>query len=400
MKAGSLKLKSKTNQISKSTSDAQQIERVKLDLLSLVSHELRTPLTGVLNALRVLRDEDVSISDRQKFLDMACRNAERLNLALNQLLDLSKLVSGRLVCRFHEVGLKPLLLAQVEGLTRDAELVGLKLSTTGLTKTLNELPVILGDAPRLEQVVKSLFENAMKFSPSMATVSVRLKSAVAAAALPPEIRVDREGGAREYVLLEVSNSVKEGAKVNQKNLFKIFSQQEGVLIRTHEGVGGSLAIGAEVLRQHGGALHAQVEEGTFTIWMALPILKSEQALLKVLESRMYALRTELGAISLVLVEVSPKSLKPVLEALKAALFRASDTVYSLPDVSQIAVLMDDCKKADAPKIINRLLENVSVENGKFLKTAHVGLSSFPEDATDPQKLLDHARAALVPMSEF
>lgn len=400
MKAGSLKLKSKTNQISKNTSDAQQIERVKLDLLSLVSHELRTPLTGVLNALRVLRDEDVSLPERQKFLDMACRNAERLNLALNQLLDLSKLVSGRLVCRFHEVSLKPLLAAQFEALTRDAELVGLKLSTTGVAKALAELPVILGDAPRLEQVVKSLLENAMKFSPSMATVSVRLKSSVAAASLPEGIRVDREGGTREYVLLEVMNSIKEGAKVNQKNLFKIFSQQEGVLIRTHEGVGGSLAIGAEVLRQHGGALHVQVEEGTFTIWMALPILKSEQALLKVLESRMYALRTELGAISLVLVEVSPKSLKPVLEALKAALFRASDTVYSLPDLNQIAVLMDDCKKADAPKIINRLLENVSVESGKFLKTARVGLSSFPEDATDPQKMLDHARGALVPASEI
>ena len=96
MKDGLSKLKSKTNPTSKSTSDFAQIERVKLDLLSLVSHELRTPLTGVLNALRVLRDEDVSLSDRQKFLDMACRNAERLNGALNQLLDLSKLVSGRI----------------------------------------------------------------------------------------------------------------------------------------------------------------------------------------------------------------------------------------------------------------------------------------------------------------
>lgn len=400
MKDGLSKLKSKTNPTSKSTSDFAQIERVKLDLLSLVSHELRTPLTGVLNALRVLRDEDVSLSDRQKFLDMACRNAERLNGALNQLLDLSKLVSGRLVCRFHEVGLKQLLLTQFESLLRDAELLGLKISAPGFTGKLSEVPVVLGDAPRLEQVLKSIFENALKFSPSGANIAVRLKPVVPVASLPAEIKLGPSGVSQEYVLLEVSNPIKSGAKINQKNLFKIFAQQEGVLNRVHEGVGGSLAIGAEVLRQHAGALFARADADTFTIWLALPILKSEQALLKVLESRMYALRTELGALSLVFVEVSPKSLKPVLEGLKAALFRASDTVYSLADLNQIAVLMDDCKKADAPKIIRRLLENMSVENAKFLKGARVGLASFPEDATDPQRLLEFASGSLKPISEL
>jgi signal transduction histidine kinase len=153
------KSKSKTTRTLKNTSNelkqrqrttsgdmASLVERVKLDLLSLVSHELRTPLTSVLNSLRVLRDEELSLVEKQKFLEMAYRNAERLNGTLNQLLDLSKLVSGRLVCRFHEVNLKHLLMTQLEGLAADAELLGFELQVSRLEKSLEALPVILGDA--------------------------------------------------------------------------------------------------------------------------------------------------------------------------------------------------------------------------------------------------------------
>lgn len=379
MRAGLSKSKSKTTQTLKSTSE---IERVKLDLLSLVSHELRTPLTSVLNSLRVLRDEDVTGAERQKFLDMAYRNAERLNSTLNELLDLSKLVSGRLVCRFHEVNLKHLLTSQLEALRSDANLLGFTLTAPALSKALDDLPVVLGDAPRLDQVFKSVFENALKFSPSAAKITVRLKAS------------------REALALDVVNPIKEGVRINQKELFKIFSQQEDILNRAHEGVGGSLAIAAEVVRQHGGAMNATIADGKFAISVTLPVLESEDALIKVLESRMFALRTELGAISLVILEVGPKSVKPVLEALKAALFRASDSVYSLPKQNQVAVLMDDCKKSDAPKIIRRLLANVGTEHAKLLKAGSVGFSSCPEDATDPVKLLSQARSSAVKISEF
>ena len=67
---------------------------MKLDLLSLVSHELRTPLSLVLNAVRILREDGaLDEESRKSFLDMAFRNAERLNTTLNQLLDLSKLLN-------------------------------------------------------------------------------------------------------------------------------------------------------------------------------------------------------------------------------------------------------------------------------------------------------------------
>lgn len=385
-------MKSKTNQTSKNISENtfKEIERVKLDLLSLVSHELRTPLTSVLNAIQLLREEGLDLPERQELLEMAHRNAERLNATLSQLLDLSKLVSGRLVCRLHEVSLKNLVMAKIELFEIQAREAGFELHVSGRA---TDLPVILGDAPRLEQVIRAVFDNALKFSPPGSKITLKFKSGRKRIGKRPEAA---------SVWIEISNHIKEDAAVSARTdeLLKVFSQQESVLDRAHEGVGGSLALGAEVLRQHGGILQLAVERGIFTASIVLPHLESEQALLKVLESRIYALKTEVGGVSLMLLEVGERSFKQVFEALKAALFRASDTVYGLAHSGQIAVVMDDCKKADAPKIVRRLLDTLGPESNKLLKPAKVGLSNCPEDATDPEKLLDQARCSFIPISEF
>ncbi|MEW6057648.1 MAG: HAMP domain-containing sensor histidine kinase [Bdellovibrionota bacterium] len=401
-------MKSKTTRTSKNTSD-DEVERIKLDLLSLVSHELRTPLTSVLNALRMVREEELPKPEKQKFLEMAYRNAERLNATLSQLLDLSKMVSGRLVCRFHEVSLKNLMMTQLEHWGADAETMGFTLECDA--KGIADLPVLLGDAPRLEQVLRALFENTFKFSPAQSKIIVKAKVGVKLGALPEGMMIEGAKPEAVFAVVEFSNPVKAelagsqttppgGAGQSGSDVFKIFSQQEAVLDRVHEGVGGSLAIASEVLQQHGGALHAQRKEGIFTVWMALPILDSEDALRKVLESRMYALKTEIGALSLMMLEVEAKGMKQIADALKSALFRATDTVYCLPDIGQIAVVMDDCKKQDAPKIVRRLLTNIGAESGKFLQGAKVGLASSPEDATDPEKLLGEARSNLVALDKF
>ena len=415
-------MKSKTTQTSKNTCDQEldaEIERVKLDLLSLISHELRTPLTSVLNTLRVLQEESLPAPDRAKFIEMALRNAEKLNSTLGQLLDLSKLVSGRLVCRFNEVSLKHLVSAELERLKASAAKTGHVVRVKGRAA---QLPILLGDGPRLEKVFHSIFENALRFSPEGSTVAVHIQSGVGAAALPEAVAgrdrprpaaSERVVGARaitrdkrKFVVLEVSNTMLDdaltgGAAAFNGDVFRVFSQQEGILDRMHEGIGGSLAIAAEVLRQHEGRLAARVQGGKFTLWLALPVLENEQALVKVLESRMFALKTEVGAVSLMVLKTKAlRGLAPLNDALKTALFRASDTVYRLSDSAEIAVLMDDCKKPDAPKIVRRLLESLGPKAKGFLEGAHVGLVSCPEDGTEPESLLEKARLEAVPAVEF
>jgi signal transduction histidine kinase len=420
-KAGSSRSKSKTSRTSRNTSE---IEQVKLDLLSLVSHELRTPLSVVLNAVRILReDSGLDAEERKTFLEMAFRNAERLNTTLSQLLDLGKLVSGRLVCRFHEVSLKQLLHAELERASREAARTGTngapgagaprKISVVG---AVDGLPVILGDAPRLGQVLSSLFENAIRFSPAGARIRLRIQPAVKSGELPkPLAKLSREH--HEYVLLELSNPIAPGiqGQLKPSEVIKVFGQREDVLDRAHEGVGGSLAIAEEVLAQHGGGLgastaHDKSQGDTFTVWLALPVLENQEALLKVLESRIFALRTEVGAVSLMVLKLNGAAatisaeLKGIHDALKTSLFRATDTVYSLPDSNEVAVLMDDCKKDDAPKIVRRLLEALKASGGAkgagALAAARVGLASCPEDGTDPEGLIDHARSHAVGLKDL
>lgn len=350
------------------------IERTKHDLLSLVSHELRTPLTGVLNALKMLSGEDILPKEREMFVGMALRNAERLNSTLNELLDLSKLVSGRLVCRFQEVSLKTVLLPIVDRFCDRANAAGYKLSAN----IDRELPVILGDAFRLEQVFRAICENALKFATPGGKLVVR-------------VAVERVG----KIVFELSNPT--SSKISEKELkeiFSVFSQRESVLDRVHEGVGGSLAIASETVLQHEGLLDAKLQNGHFSVRVELPVLDNERALIKVLESRIYALRTELGATSLLILEVPVKSFQAIVSTLRSALFRASDAVYTLPRAGQVAVVMDDCKKADAPKIVARLFEEMNREAAKFLTNARAGLASFPEDSTDPEELLVLARQRL------
>jgi signal transduction histidine kinase len=228
--------KPKSNPTSKNTHNIAEIERVKLDLLSLVSHELRTPLTSILNSLKLLQEGEITKQERQKFFEMAQRNAEKLNHTLNELLDLSKLVSGQLVCRFQELPLKNLLLAQLEKWAATAEEQG----HTLVASEVPDLPGLLGDGPRLAQVFNSLFENALKFSPVQSEIYFKVRAA--------------QKAKQEGVEIEFKNFVMPTqAKSIDLDILKIFSQRETVLDRVHEGVGGSLAIASEVLRQHGGS---------------------------------------------------------------------------------------------------------------------------------------------------
>ena len=378
-----MKVNSKTTSSNKNKeSFASTLEQVKVDLLSLVSHELRTPLTSVLNALKMLKEEpSLTKVEQSKLVDMAYRNADALNSRLLEMLDLSKLVTGRLVCRLQEVNLKHLTLAVLDRFSEKIENKGLKVKVIGRT----ELPVILGDAVRLEQVLKSLLENASEFSPTGTSVEVELKT-------KPNVQVQ----------ISISNVLKEGTQLpqNLEEIFTVFGQQESILDRTHEGVGGSLALGQEILEQHGGSLKAEVKKQKFSVHLVIPLLTSEDALLKVLESRIYALKNEVGALSLLILEVQPKAFKTVQEALVRALFRASDSVFTIPEENQLAVVMDDCKKTDAPKIVKRLLSQAETEVKGFLKTARVGLASCPDDTTDPKELIKEARASFISAQEL
>lgn len=396
LKNTSKKTKSKS---ASNVSDPRDVERLleqaKLDLLSLISHELRTPLTGILNSVRLLQEDGISKEDQKKFLEIAARNAERLNLALNQVLDLSKMVSGQLICRFHEAPLENIARAAVDRLRQTCADRGIPFVAR---QDAQVLPSIVADSARLVQVFESICENAVKFCALDGKIQFHASVQDSFDSVPSELKsssLNRHASA--YVVVQLSNSVRPGTVAPEHDVFQVFAQQENVLDRLHEGVGGSLALAAEILRQHSGRLFASVADDVFSVWMVLPVLKNQHALNKILEARMTALKNEVGALSIVVLQSSAKSLTPLQKGLNAALFRASDSIYILPDTNELVVLMDDCKKEDAPKLLNRLLEGLGEKAKALLKDSRVGFATSPKDGTLPGDLLRCAREAAVPL---
>jgi hypothetical protein len=298
------------------------------------------------------------------------------------------------------VSLKNLVSRLLERLVSDGEAGNFKVQ---IESHVADLPAILADAARLEQVIWAVFSNAMKFSPPQGKISVKVRQGVAASSLPDEMKKNPPAQG-EYVLIEVANYVAPSVRSEHQDVFKVFAVPDRLLAREQEGLGGSLAIANEVMRQHGGMIAVtktpEDDRGKFVVHIALPILDSQAAFMKVLESRLFALKNEVGALSVIIFEIAPNDLKRVHEVLKSALFRATDTVYMLPDHHQVAVLLDDCKKEDAPKIVRRLIKTVNAELAHLLDDAKVGFASCPEDASDPETLVATARNAQSPVKDL
>lgn len=221
----------------------RQISRLKDELVSTVSHELRTPLTAISGALGLMAGGAAGdLPDRAKQLvAIGSKNAERLIHLVNDLLDMDKLQSGKLVFHFDERELGLLLTESIEQIGPYAERFGVNLAFERPTEAL----VAKVDSNRLCQVMTNLLSNACKFSPSGGTVRVSLQRAGDKVEI--SVADDGPGISPEF----------------RARLFKRFEQEEGAHQQGHAGTGLGLAISKAIVEAHGGsiALDPQAEKG-------------------------------------------------------------------------------------------------------------------------------------------
>jgi PAS domain S-box-containing protein len=218
---------------------AESANRMKDDFLGVVSHELRTPLTAVLGWAHVLTEHPSpapALVDRG--LRVMRRNAEALARIVDDILDVSRIVTGKLRVDLHEVDLEPVVQGVVDGLRPTAEAKGLSLTM------LTEAPCwVQGDAERLQQVVWNLVSNAIKFTPSGGSVHVMLS-----------------GGTRhgpEVVKLSVRDTGRGIEARELPHIFDRFRQVDSSTTRAHSGLGLGLAIVKHIVEAHGGQALAE-----------------------------------------------------------------------------------------------------------------------------------------------
>jgi PAS domain S-box-containing protein len=237
--------------------ELEQANRTKDEFLATLSHELRTPLTAILGWSRLLRGRQFDEAGRERAVEIIERNAEAQAKLIEDLLDVSRIITGKLRLEVQPVVLAPLVETVVNALRPSAEAKRLRLDPALDPAT----GPVTGDPNRLRQIVTNLLSNAIKFTPEGGRVEVRLGRADAHARLTV---LDTGAGIRAEDL---------------PHIFERFRQADSTNTRTHSGLGLGLAIARHLVELHGGTIRAESEgEGrgaAFTVELPLTATQVE-----------------------------------------------------------------------------------------------------------------------------
>ena len=212
---------------------AEEASRLKDEFVATVSHELRTPLSPIVAWLQLLR-MPTGAAQLPQALDVMERNARALTLIINDLLDMSRIVSGTMRLDMRDVDIDATIRAAVETVAPAAE--GRQI-TLGFD-LVSPSPRVRGDATRLQQVIWNLLSNAVKFTDPGGRIDVRTRIA--------------EGQLR----IEVVDSGIGIAPAFLPFVFDRFRQEDGSITRTHSGLGLGLSIARNLMELHGGSATA------------------------------------------------------------------------------------------------------------------------------------------------
>jgi PAS domain S-box-containing protein len=233
---------------------AQRATRLKDEFLATLSHELRTPLSAILGWTQLLLREGTSKGpdEQKRAIEVIDRNARAQVKLIDDLLDLSRIMTGKLRLDLHQVSFASVIEAAVDSAMPSADVKGIRLKAILGSSSQD---IVSGDSARLQQVVWNLLTNAIKFTPKGGQVQVLLQ------------RVN------SHLELSVSDTGI-GIPANYlPHVFDRFSQKDSSTTRTFGGLGLGLAICKQLVELHGGAIRvaSQGEGKGATFFVQLPL---------------------------------------------------------------------------------------------------------------------------------
>jgi PAS domain S-box-containing protein len=237
--------------LAEARAEAERSNEAKDAFLAILSHELRSPLSAMLAWVGILQHRSDDATTRNRAVAVLERSVRAQTQLINDLLDVSRIVSGKLQLERQPVDLAAELPGILDSLQPLADAKGVILG-----RELARGPfVVIGDEPRLGQVVRNLVENAVKFTPAGGRVMVRLA------------KVDR------HVELTVTDTGEGFPSDLRTVIFDRFRQSRTPLTRRYGGLGLGLAIVRHLVEEHGGSVSAQSrgpgKGATFTIRLPL-----------------------------------------------------------------------------------------------------------------------------------
>lgn len=236
--------------------EAERANRLKDEFLATVSHELRTPLTGIMGWAQVLQETQHDDAVTKRAVGGIARAAQNQMQLVNDLLDVSRIVTGQLKLEVKTVDFVSIVQSALETvrLMAKAKHIDLRLSAGPIAGCLN------GDPDRLQQVVWNLLTNAIKFTPRGGTV---------------RIEVGQRNGDAVFTVADNGIGIK---KWDLPVIFERFTQGDSSSTRTQSGLGLGLSIVKYIVEMHGGIVSAESagpgQGATFTV--TLPLLEPGQ----------------------------------------------------------------------------------------------------------------------------
>ena len=236
LEAAEQKARDHATAMEEARAEAERVNRVKDEFLATLSHELRTPLNAMLGWLQMLQRGSIPEARRAEALETVMRNAEAQSRLIDDLLDMSRIISGRLRMDTTEVRLPEVVDSAVAMVRNAADAKGLSVYTS-----YDDVPPIIADGNRLQQVAWNLLTNAVKFTPAGGHIAVTLTRTA------------------RHLELEVRDT---GVGIHPDFLpraFDAFRQADASMGREQGGLGLGLSIVRNLVEMHGGAVDARSE---------------------------------------------------------------------------------------------------------------------------------------------
>jgi PAS domain S-box-containing protein len=288
----------------------QESSRLKDEFLASLSHELRTPLNAVLGYSRMLRTGMVSADKQQKAIETIERNATSLTQIVEDVLDISRIVSGKIRLNVQPVDFPQIVQNAIDAVTPAADARGVRLEAV-LDPQANP---VSGDPERLQQVFWNLLSNAVKFTGRGGRVQVRL------------------GRINSHIEVSVADT---GIGISPEflpHVFERFRQADASTARERGGLGLGLSIARQLAEMHGGTIEAASagpgQGATFTVTLPLMIVHptrhdAERVYPRAAAGAQVIGRDDLREIHVLAVDDDPDAVTLVAELLTAAGARVS-----------------------------------------------------------------------------
>jgi PAS domain S-box-containing protein len=352
---------------------AEQANRLKDEFLATVSHELRTPLTAMLGWVHMLRSADLGEEKRDQALETVERNARAQAKIIDDLLDVSRILAGKLRLEMESLELQAVVEQAIEtakpaALAREVRL------QTALDSTIR----VMGDPHRLGQVVWNLVSNAVKFTPAGGEVRVTLQG---------------RGGHAEIEVTDTGEGISEEFL---PYVFERFRQADGSTTRRQGGLGLGLSIVRHLVELHGGTVQAHsngLGQGA-TFQVSLPLVAVQRQELTERRRDPGGSKVGLGGggaqlagVHLLVVDDEPDTrelLRTMLETCEARVTTAGSAGEALQRLqdSRPDVLISDIGMPgeDGYQLIERV-RHLSAEQGGHIPAVALTAYSRAEDRT-------------------